>query len=111
MSDRTPDAVLSEIHAFRNALLNRAPEELETAELRSDRAADAARLAEDKALLTAEGSVDEKKAQARLASAGLRDEAFIAKASHTRVKAKVDGIKTAIMAAQSELKHMREEGA
>lgn len=111
MTSRTPDVVMSEIHGYKNALVNRAPQELEAAELKSERAADAAQLAQDKALLNAEGSIPEKQAQARLASADLRDEAFIAHAELTRVKARVKGLESGLMSLQSELKHMREEGA
>lgn len=107
---RTPDVVLAEIHAVR-AELSKAPGALYDAELKAERAEDAAQLAMDKALLTAEGSIPEKQALARIASAELRDAAFIARAELNRVKTKTRGLEAGLMSLQSELKWLREEGA
>lgn len=107
---RTPETVLAEIHATR-ALLQKAPDAQYEAELKAERAEDAAQLAFDKALLSADGSVPEKQAQARLASAEARDEAFIARAELNRIKTKTRGLESGLMTLQSELKWLREEGA
>ena len=108
--DRTPDVVANEIRSARHEL-QRGSDALYDAELKAERAQDAAQLALDKALLNAEGSIPEKQATARLASAGLRDAAFIARAEFNRVKTKIRALETSLMTLQSELKWMREEGA
>ncbi len=107
---RTPDTVLGEIHNLR-ALLAKAPDAQYEAELKAERAEDAAQLALDKALLVAEGSVPEKQAQARIQSAAERDAAFIARAELNRIKTKTRGLESGLMTLQSELKWLREEGA
>jgi hypothetical protein len=107
---KTPDEVVAEIYRVR-AEIARGPEAIEKAELEAERAADVAKLAEDKALLTAEGSVPEKQAKARLASIAERDEAFIARARLNRMKLKARGLEGDAMLLQSVLKWMRGEGA
>ncbi len=107
---RTPEDVLVEIRGVR-VELSKAPNALYEAELKAERAEDAAQLALDKALLLAEGSIPEKQAQARVQSQEIRDEAFIARAELNRVKTKTRGLESALMSLQSELKWMREEGA
>jgi hypothetical protein len=107
---RTPEDVLTEIRGVR-VELSKAPNALYEAELKAERAEDAAQLALDKALLLAEGSIPEKQAQARVQSQEIRDEAFIARAELNRVKTKTRGLESALMSLQSELKWMREEGA
>lgn len=107
---RTPEDVLTEIRGIRIEL-SKAPAALYDAELKAERAEDAAQMTLDKALLIAEGSVPEKQATARLASAIDRDTAFIARAELNRVKTKTRGLESALMSLQSELKWMREEGA
>lgn len=110
MTDRTPDVVALDIRTARGEL-QKGSDALYAAEMKAERATDAAKLAEDKALLTAEGSIPEKQAHARIASADLRDEAFIARAEFNRVKTKIRTLETSLMTLQSELKWMREEGA
>lgn len=107
---RTPEHVLTEIRQTR-AQLERGSSALYDAELKAERAEDAAQLALDGALMTAEGSIPEKQAQARLASAGVRDEAFIARAEFNRIKSKIRALESSLMSLQVELKYMREEGA
>lgn len=107
---RTPETVLAEIHSLRSAL-GKAPDAQYEAELKAERAEDAAQLALDKALLLAEGSVPEKQAQARIASQVERDAAFIARAELNRIKTKTRGLESGLMTLQSELKWLREEGA
>lgn len=107
---RTPDDVLTEIRQTR-AQWERGSSALYEAELKAERAEDAAQLALDKALLSAEGSVPEKQAHARLASAAERDVAFIARAEFNRIKSKIRSMESSMMSLQSELKYMKEEGA
>lgn len=108
--NRTPEDVLAEIRQTR-AQLERGSSALYEAELKAERAEDAAQLALDKALLLADGSVPEKQAQARIASVGQRDEAFIARAELNRIKSKIRQLEYGLMSLQSELKYMKEEGA
>ena len=107
---RTPDDVLAEIRETR-AQLERGSSALYDSELKAERAEDAAQLALDKALMTAEGSIPEKQARARIASAAIRDEAFVARAEFNRVKAKIRALESVLMSLQGELKWMKEEGA
>lgn len=105
---RTPDLILEEIAKLRYELM-RAPEALHDTELAAERAAEASKLAEDKVFMTAEGSIPERQAQARLQTPEVRDEAFIAKAAHTRVKSKQKVIEVSLMTLQSELRFVRDE--
>lgn len=107
---RTPDLVAEEIRATRNEL-QKGSDALYAAELKAERAEDVAQLAFDKVLLTAEGSIPEKQAQARLESQEERDRAFIARAEFNRVKTKIRVLETSLMTLQSELKWLRDEGA
>lgn len=106
----TPDDVLTQIREVRAELL-RGPSSIEAAELDAERAEDAAQLAQDRALLTAEGSVPEKQAHSRIASAEERDAAFIARARFNRVKTKIRALESSLVSLQAELKWMKEEGA
>lgn len=107
---RTPDDVLHELRGY-VAELMRGPDALEAAILAAEQADDAADLAFQKALLTADGSVAERTAHARIASADLRDRAHIEAAKVARVKAKIRALEVAVTAAQTELKYMREQEA
>lgn len=112
MSDHTiiPDDVLRLIRETRAELM-RGPEYLHEAELSAERAEDAAQLAFDKILMTVDGSIPEKQAQARAGSVDERDAAFVARATFNRVRAKIKALESSLMSLQAELKHMREEGA
>lgn len=104
----TPDEILKEIRDTRLELL-RGPSALEELELAAERAEDKAQLEFDKVLMTAEGSIPEKQAQARLGSAVSRDAAFIARASYNRAKAKVRALESALVSLQSQLRWVRDE--
>jgi hypothetical protein len=106
----TPDDVLNQIREVRAELL-RGPSAIEQHELDAERAEDAAQLAQDKALLAAEGSIPEKQAHSRIASAEQRDAAFIARAKFNRVKTKIRALESALVSLQAELKWMKDEGA
>jgi hypothetical protein len=83
----------------------------EETELDADRAADRAKTAEATKYLTAEGSIPERNAKAHIETADERDEAFIAKAKHNRVKAKARGLESILTSLQAELKRMERDGA
>ena len=106
----TPDEIRAEILKVRSELL-RAPNavrdlevEAELAELEADRLFDVA-------LLSADGSVEEKKAKARLAALDSRRDAVVPRAAYNRGRAKVRQLETELMALQSVLKSIQLEGA
>lgn len=107
---RTPDDVLNEIRATR-VKLDKASEAISKARLNAERADLAADLAFDKAFMVAEGSIPERQAVGRAASAAKRDVAFIAAAEFDRVKAKTRHLEASLTSLQTELKWMRGEGA
>lgn len=104
----TPDQVRAQITAF---LLeqSKGPQAHYEAELKADRAEDAYQLAFDKAYLTAEGSIEDRKAVARLATLELRDIYGVAKAEFGRIKLKIRQLDSSLMASQSLLKSMMQE--
>lgn len=106
----TPDHVLSDIRQVRFDLL-RGSSLLAETELAAERAEMVADLAADKAFMTAEGSIPVREGIGREASQGERDLAFIARAEHNRVKAKLRHLESALVSLQAELKWMRESGA
>jgi hypothetical protein len=106
----TPDDVLRLIRETRAELM-RGPDYLHEAELAAERAEDAAQVAFDKILMTVDGSIPEKQAQARAGTVEDRDRAFVARAVHNRVKAKIKALESSLVSLQSELRHMREDGA
>jgi hypothetical protein len=110
VSTRTPDDVLTELRWTRTELM-KGSDALKEAELNAERAEEAAQLAFDKVLMTAEGSIPDKQALARAASTEERDVAFIARAEYNRVKSKIRGWETSLVSYQAELKWMRDEGA
>lgn len=93
------------------AKLNRASEAIAKARLNAERTDLDADLAADKAFLVSDGSIPERQAVARAASADERDKAFIAAAEFDRVKAKTRHLEAALTSLQTELKWMRGEGA
>jgi hypothetical protein len=95
--------VLGELRKAADAI-----EQLETIAERSDLLADSAM---DVALLEATGTVDERKAQARLKSVEQRDEAIIRRAALNRAKLKAKHLEQTLMTWQSMLKSIQLEGA
>jgi hypothetical protein len=107
---RTPDDVRQEIS--RNLSEGkRGPDANYDAELKAERAEAAYEAALDTALLAATGTVDERKAQSRLAAQTEQDAAFIARAEHNRVKLKIRQLDNSTVALQSVLKSIQNEGA
>jgi len=110
MQPRTPDVIMSEIVQTRHEL-SRGSDALYEAELAAERAEDAAQLASDRVYMTAEGSVEDRKAQGRAASQEERDEAFVARAEFNRIRQKIRALEASLVSLQSELRWARESGA
>jgi hypothetical protein len=107
---RTPDDVRQEI--IRNITEGkRGPDAHEEAELEAERSEAAYEAALDTALLAATGTVDERKARARLAAQAEQDTAFIARARHNKIKLKIRQLDNSTVALQSVLKSIQNEGA
>lgn len=107
---RTPDDVVAEIRQTRGELL-RGSSAIYDAEVKADIAALVAQKTEDLAFINAEGSVEFKKAAARIASEEESAAAAIARAEFNRIKVKIRGLESALVSLQAELKWMKEEGA
>lgn len=110
MQVRTADQILSEIVQTRHELA-RGSDALYEAELAAERAEDAAQLALDRVYMTSEGSVEDRKAAGRKASAGERDAAFVARATYNRIRAKIRALEATLVSLQSELRWVRDVGA
>ena len=90
----------------------RGPIAHEEAEIKAEEAESDYQAAYDRAFLNAEGNnIEERKAQARLVTQELRDEAAIARAAHGRVKLKVKQLDSSLMAHIAVLKSVMAEGA
>lgn len=107
---RTPDELLTEIVKARHELM-RGSHALYEAELAAERAEDAAQLASDRVYMTADGSVEDRKAAGRAASQEERDAAFVARAEFNRIKQKIRALESSLVSLQSELRWAREAGA
>lgn len=110
MQVRVPDQILSEIVQTRHELM-RGSDALYGAELAAERADDAAQLASDRVYMTAEGSIEDRKAAGRAASQVERDAAFVARAEHNRIRSKIRAMEAALVSLQAELKWAKEAGA
>lgn len=110
MEVRPPDVIMSEIVQTRREL-SRGSDALYDAELSAERAEDAAQLALDRVYMTAEGSVEDRKAQGRAASVEERDAAFVARAEYNRIRSKIRALEASLVSLQSELRWAREVGA
>lgn len=106
----TPDEVRELMFQVRNDL-RRAPDAVRDAELAAEEAELAADKAFDVALLKAEGNVEERKAQARIAAGEARANAVIARAAFNRAKLKTRALESELMMLQSVLKSIQLEGA
>jgi hypothetical protein len=107
---RTPEDVRQEI--FKNVVEGRrGPEAQYEAELKAEHADDEYEAAVDQAYLAAEGTVDERKATARLSARTQKDTAIIARAELNRVRAKIRQLDNSTVAWQATLKSIQAEGA
>ena len=107
---RTPDHVLTDIRETRVELL-RGSSAIYDAETAAELAELAAQKAEDLAFINGEGSVELRKAAARLASEEETTAAVIARAGLNRVRVKIKALESALVSLQAELKYMLTEGA
>lgn len=105
-----PDEIREQIVRFLIEL-SKAPDALHEYELDADVKDEEAERAQDIAFLSASGNVEERKAQARLASYDERQIALIAKAALTRVKTKTRQLEQSIVANQALLKSVQRDGA
>jgi hypothetical protein len=105
-----PDDIRQEILKCRAELL-RGPDAVRDAEIPAELADLDADAAFDRALLSATGSVEEKKATARLAADSLRRDAVMTRAAYNRVKVKVKQLESEMFALQAVLKSIQIEGA
>ena len=90
---------------------SRGPDAHYDAELAAENAEGDYEAAYDQAFLSAEGNIEERKAQARLVTQDLRDAASVARAAHGRVKLKMRQIDSSVMAHMAVLKSVMAEGA
>jgi hypothetical protein len=104
----TPEQVRASITAYL-VEQSKGPQAHYEAELKAERAEDVYQSAFDKAYLTAEGSIEDRKAIARLATLELRDLMGVARAEFGRIKLKIRQLDSSLMATQSLLKSMMAE--
>ena len=106
----TPEQIRSNMAATLTELRKAADaiERLETIAERSDLIVDTAF---DMSLLNSTGTVDERKAKARLDSIEKRDEAIVHRAALNRAKLKAKHLEQTLMTWQSMLKSIQIEGA
>lgn len=104
----TPEQVRAQITAYL-AEQSKGPQAHYEAELKAERAEDVYQAAFDKHYLTAEGSIEDRKAIARLATLDLRDAMGVARAEFGRIKLKIRQLDASLMATQSLLKSMMAE--
>ena len=90
---------------------SRGPDAHYDAELIAERAEDEYDSRYDRAFLDASGNVEERKAQARLVTRESREEAFVARAAHNRVKLKMRQLDSSVMAHMAVLKSIMLDGA
>jgi hypothetical protein len=98
---QTPDGIIRELVEIR-AEASRGIDALYNAELKLAQAGLDAELIEAKALLSAEGNVAERQAQAKLESASARLDESIARAEFNRVRTKLKVLEQAQMSVQTQ---------
>lgn len=109
----TPDELRMEILKVRADLLH-GPDAVRSAEVQAERLELAAEKAFDVEFLAVtdpKETVESRKARARMAALGAREEALIARAAYNRAKTKVRQLETEMFALQAVLKSIQIEGA
>lgn len=106
----TPDEVRVEIQDILNQL-RKAPDAVEKSQYASEAAHLRAERDEAAAFITAEGNVEERKAQARLAAADAKVEAAVCAAAYQRARTKTQVLRDSLVAYQALLKSIQLEGA
>jgi hypothetical protein len=106
----TPDEIRTTILGFTREQA-KGPDAHYEAELAAERAEDEYDSKYDRAFLDAGGNIEERKAQARLVTRQDRENAYIARAAHNRVKLKMRQLDSSVMAHMAVLKSVMAEGA
>jgi hypothetical protein len=106
----TPDDVRREMFKCRDELL-RGPDAVHDAEILAETASLDADAAFDRAMLSATGTQEEKKAIARIAADPLRRDAVIPRAAYNRMKQKTRDLSSEMIMLQAMLKSIQIEGA
>lgn len=106
----TPEELRAEILKVRAELL-RAPGAVRDLEVEAELAELEAEKALDVAFLSAEGSVEERKAKARTQTVELREAIIVPRAAYNRARLKVRQLESELVALQSVLKSAQLEGA
>jgi hypothetical protein len=91
--------------------LSKAADAIQVLEIEAERAELKAQSDMDKVYMTAEGSIEDRKALAREKSLTSRDAAFVARAGYNRAKAKSKHLELSQMRLMATLKSVQLEGA
>jgi len=91
--------------------LSKAADAIQGLEVDAERAELKAQSDMDKVYLTAEGSIEDRKALARERAIGSRDAAFVARAGYNRARAKAKHLELSQMRLMATLKSIQAEGA
>ena len=106
----TPDEIRLELTQVGRELY-KAADAIQVLEVEAERAELLAQSEMDKTYLTAEGSIEDRKAVARERALQSRDRAVIARASYNRARAKAKGLELQQMRLMATLKSILNEGA
>ena len=106
----TPDEIRQQLFAVGREL-SKAASAIEELEVASERAEIAAQSRMDAVFLTAEGSVEDRKARARVDAERLRDAAVVARAAWSRARLKAKHLELEQMRLLGVLKSIMLEGA
>lgn len=106
----TPDEVRQELFMVGREL-SKAATAIYDLEVAAERAEIAAQSAMDKTYLTADGSIEDRKAVARERALALRDDAVVARAGYNRARTKAKHLELEQMRLMASLKSIQAEGA
>lgn len=106
----TPEEIRFELTQVGRELY-KAADAIQQLEVEAERAELLAQSEMDKVYLTAEGSIEDRKALARERAVEARDKAVIARASYNRARAKAKGLELQQMRLMATLKNIQLEGA
>lgn len=104
----TPDTIRTQIMQVQ-VELRKAPDIVRDLEVEAENAELIADTALQRALLNATGTVDERKAMAKIQSRGQHDEAIVRRAAFNRAKLKVRLLEAELMSLQALLKSVQAE--
>lgn len=106
----TPDVIRDQIVGVQ-VKLRKAPDIVHDLELAAEEADLVADTVLQRALLNATGTVDERKAMARIQSRAEHDDAVVKRAAYNRAKLRVRLLEAELMSLQALLKSVQAEGA